>query len=120
MNGFVDEELRALIDIDMSANVDGRTQPLQVWVDTAFNGGLVIPRQTIARLGLKQASSTDAILADGSFVEMETFSCVLHWFGKTYRTQVVANDGHYPLLGTVLLAGRKLFIDYEQSTLTLN
>ena len=120
MNGFVDEELRALIDIDMSANVDGSVQSLQVWVDTAFNGGLLIPRDTIALLGLKQASSTDAILADGSLVELETFSCVLHWFGKKYRTQVVANDGQYPLLGTMLLAGRKLFIDYELSTLALN
>ena len=36
------------------------------------------------------------------------------------EAQVVANDGQYPLLGTTLLAGRKLFIDYEQSTLTLN
>lgn len=119
MNGFVDDELRALIDVSVSADANEGTQPVRVWIDTAFNGGLVIPRSQIASLGLKQASSTEAILADGQLVELETYSCFLDWFGKTYRTQVVANDGQMPLLGTVLLAGRKLFIDYDSAKLTL-
>jgi hypothetical protein len=45
-------------------------------------------------------------------VEMETFTCYLEWFGKVYRTQVAANDGEFPLLGTMLLADRKLTINY--------
>lgn len=49
MNGFVDEELRALIDVPVSAVTHGRKQPLQVWIDAAFNGGLVIPRNKSKR-----------------------------------------------------------------------
>jgi hypothetical protein len=69
---------------------------------------------------LKQASSTDAILADGQVVRLETFACYLDWFGNEFRTQVVANDGTFPLLGTMLLAGRKLMVDYQQNVLTLD
>ena len=119
MNGFVDEELRALLEIKIGRDGKSSKQSLQVWVDTAFNGGLVIPRNGIDSLGLKKASSTEAILADGQRVELETFSCFLEWFGKEYRTQVIANEGPFPLLGTMLLTGRKLSIDYEQLTLVL-
>jgi predicted aspartyl protease len=94
MKGHVDQSLRALIDVSISATKAGLRQSLQVWVDTAFNGGLVIPRSQIEHLGLKQGSTTQAILADGNVVDLETFTCYLDWFGAVYRTQVVANDGH--------------------------
>lgn len=112
MNGRVDESLRALLEIPVAARRDGQIEPLDVWIDTAFNGGLVLPRQHIERLGLQQASTTQAILADGQLVELETFTCYLEWFGHMFKTQVVANEGGYPHLGTVLLANRKLLIDY--------
>ena len=45
--------------------------------------------------------------------------CYLDWFGGTYRVQVMATDGAYPLLGTQLLAGRRLTIDYAARTVEL-
>ncbi len=86
------------------------------WVDTAFNGGLTIPRSLIAALGLAHEGSIDAVLADGRTVTVETFDCFLDWFGNTYRTQVVASDAAHPLLGTQLLAGRRLTVDYAAGT----
>lgn len=120
MNGIVDDELRALIDVVVSANRNGNRQTVSVWIDTAFNGGLVIPNERIASLGLRQSSTTEAILADGHLVELPTYSCFLDWFGQTYRTQVVANDGEFPLLGTTLLASRMLTIDYGRRVLMLD
>lgn len=120
MKGYVDASLRALIDVSVSASKAGARQSLQVWIDTAFNGGLVIPRQQIEQLGLKQGSTTQAILADGNTVDLETYTCYLDWFGQVHRTQVVANDGQTPLLGTMLLDQRQLSIDYAQKTLSLS
>ncbi|MGA2620653.1 MAG: clan AA aspartic protease [Thermoguttaceae bacterium] len=120
MNGIVDESMRALVDVSVAAAKDAQKQVLTAWIDTAFNGGLVIPRQHVERLGLKQASTTRAILADGRSVELETFTCHLEWFGEVYRTQAVSNDGEFPLLGTLLLADRKLTIDYRTKTVTLD
>ena len=119
MKGFVDDKLRALISVHVAATSAGQRTELAAWVDTAFNGGLVIPREQIERLGLVQESSAEAILADGKMVELETYACFVDWFGATYETQIVTNDGEYALSGTMLLAHRNLEIDYKARTVTL-
>ncbi len=48
MNGFVDDKLRALLRVPVSASRDGNRMDIVAWIDTAFNGGLVIPRKLIA------------------------------------------------------------------------
>ena len=119
MNGFVDDKLRALLHLPVSASNGGQRTDLVVWIDTAFNGGLVIPRKQIAELRLVAESSAEAILADGRSVELETFACFLDWFGNSYETQIIANDGEYPLLGTMLLDGHRLEIDFQAKTVEL-
>jgi len=52
-------------------------------------------------------------------VTLETFGCCLDWFGGTYQTQVIASDGAFPLLGTFLLSGRRLVVDYKAKTAEL-
>ncbi len=69
VTGFVDDQLRALLRVPVSASRDGQRTDLLVWIDTAFNGGLAIPRQQVAELGLSKQSSAEAILADGRSVE---------------------------------------------------
>ena len=59
------------------------------------------------------------MLADGSRVVLDSFVCYLDWFGGMYRTQAVATDAAYPLLGTQLLAGRRLLVDYAAGTVEL-
>ena len=66
MNGRVDESVRALIPISVAASADDERTEILAWVDTAFNGGLTIPRARIQSLGLVQESSAEAVLADGS------------------------------------------------------
>ena len=72
-----------------------------------------------AGLGLAAGVSADAVLTDGSPVVLASFVCYLDWFGGTYRTQAVATDAAYPLLGTQLLSGRRLVIDYAAGTVEL-
>ncbi|MBI2479527.1 MAG: hypothetical protein HYV60_13100 [Planctomycetia bacterium] len=120
MNGFVDDELRALLEVRVGATPGGVKTAVVAWIDTAFNGGLVLPRHEIERLALKECSSTPAILADGQQVELPTFTCYLDWFGSAYRTQIVANEGAHPLLGTMLLEGHDLAVSYKRKTVTLD
>lgn len=119
MKGFVDGQLRALIPVPVAAAREHDRVELNVWIDTAFNGGLVIPRKYVKSLGLVQESTAEAILADGNVVELETYACVFDWFGATFETQVVANDGEFSLLGTMLLSGRQLEIDYDAGTVVV-
>ena len=96
MKGFVDDKLRALLRVSVSASRDGERKEIVVWIDTAFNGGLAIPRKQIAELGFVQQSSAEAVLADGQYVELERFGCFFDWFGNSYETQVIASDGSSP------------------------
>ena len=48
MKGFVDDGLRALLRVPVSASRDGRRTEVEVWIDTAFNGGLAISRMGAA------------------------------------------------------------------------
>jgi hypothetical protein len=53
-------------------------------------------------------------------VELPTFTCYLEWFGKEYRTQILANDGAHPLLGTTLLDGHDLSVSYTRKIVELD
>lgn len=105
--------------VPVAASRDGPREEIVAWVDTAFNGGLTIPRVLVDRLGLSQESSIEAVLADGRIAALETFGCYVDWFGETYHTQIVANDGAFPLLGTQLLSDHRLAIDYGAKTVEL-
>ena len=56
MKGFVADGLRALLRVPVSASRDGRRTEVEVWIETAFNGGLAIPRKRVAELGLVKQS----------------------------------------------------------------
>lgn len=120
MTGLVDDQLRALVRVPVSESRDGERTEVLAWVDTAFNGGLAIPRKHVAALRLQKESSAEAILADGRSVELETYSCFVDWFSNTYETQIPASDGEFALLGTMLLRGRRLVIDYVAGTVELS
>lgn len=120
MIGIVDDRGRALVTISVSKNLAGPAVPVTAWIDTAFDGHLVFSKKLIQELDLDTLAETEAILADGSKVALETYLCFLDWFGDRKALQVIANDGTFPLLGTGLLERRVLHIDYAQRSLTLD
>ena len=120
MIGYVDDELRSLLKITIRAKPSGKSTRVTVWVDTAFNGYLVFSKQLIAELALQKEAETEAILADGSVVMLDSYVGYVEWCGKNIRSQVIANEGRLPLLGTELLVGSLLVIDYRKMELTVN
>ena len=119
MNGHVDEHLRALIPIRVAAK-DGEPHELLAWIDTAFNGSLVIPQVKVDELRLPRESSAEAILSKWATKSNWKLTVApSSGSARTYDTQIVTNDGEYGLIGTMLLAGHKLEIDYVAGTVTL-
>jgi clan AA aspartic protease len=119
MNGEVDHSGRAIVNLSVRPSADVDASPLAVWVDTAFTGELVIPRKTVQALKLRQSAAVKAGLADGTQVVLETYSCLIDWFGRTQIVEVVENEGQTPLLGTGLLRDRRLEIDYRLRTVVI-
>lgn len=120
MNGQVDNAGRALLTLEVRRTLESDPTGLTVGVDTAFDGELVIPRETIEGSGLQQSSAVKATLADGTEVVLETFDCYIGWFGVQRAVEVIANDGRLPLLGIGLLRQRRLLVDYRSGELSLD
>jgi hypothetical protein len=70
-------------------------------------------------LHLEQEAATDAVLADGSRVTLESYVCYVDWLGNVVPAQVIANDGSLPLLGSAMLFDRVLHVDYVRKRLSL-
>ena len=119
MNGIVDEFGRALVTLSIRANRDVEPTDIKAWIDTAFNGELVIPGQMVEGAQLQQTAGIEARLADGNAVMLESFTCYVDWFGENRPVEVIANEGQFPLLGIGLLIGRRLVVDYTQLTVTI-
>ena len=119
MNGLVDEFGRALLNLKIRST--GNEDPFEftVWVDTAFNGELVVPHAMIESLGLEQSGGILARLADGNEVTLESYACILDWFGDQRAVEVIANNGQVPLLGIGLLIGHRLVVDYTDLIFSL-
>ena len=120
MRGSIDEIGRALLSVRIGPDSESQHVTIEVWIDTGFTGDLVLPQATIDALALRQSGSVDAILADGSQIEVKTYTCVVNWFGKERRLEVIANDGDYPLLGIGLLLGLELRANYYTMDLVLS
>jgi clan AA aspartic protease len=119
LKGEVDKALRALLAVDVRSSQTDASKRVTVWADTAFNGYLVFPRKLIDKLGLQQEAATDAVLADGNTVMLESYVCYVDWFGRLAPAQVIANEGSLPLLGTEFLDNRVLSVDYAGKTVSL-
>jgi clan AA aspartic protease len=119
VTGEVDSFGRALIKLRVRREQSSEEHDLTAWVDTAFIGDLVIPRQQITQFGFAQSAAVMAELADGKQVLMGAFSCIIEWFGEQRLVEVIESERGFPLLGVTLLEGHRLSIDYRTNTLTI-
>ena len=119
MKGHVDNTGRALVTVSVRPSDAAAAHEVRVWIDTGFNGDLVLSWQLVDDLALPQSGTVKAILADGSQVALKTYTCLIDWFGEQRQLEVVANEGEYPLLGVGLLAGLDLHISYRSGEITI-
>ena len=119
MNGQVDGFGRAIVAVSIRASVVAPIRNVLAWIDTGFNGELVLPQQQIDELQLRPSGTLKAILADGSEIALQRYTCLIDWFGENRDIEVVANDGEYPLLGVGLLVGYDLRISYRSGRITI-
>jgi clan AA aspartic protease len=117
--GQVDEAGRAILQFNIRSTDVTQERKIVAWIDTAFDGELVIPTEIVEELDLEQSGLMRATLADGRDVMLESYHCLVDWFGNWRSVEVIANEGRLPLLGIGLLLERKLFVDYAANTLRL-
>ena len=114
MNGHVDRQGRAMLRVSMGPSKEAARYEVDVWIDTGFNGDLVLPQRQIEEMGLPQSGTAKAILADGTRVSLKIHLCIIDWFGELRELDVIANEGDNPLLGVGLLSGHDLHVSYRR------
>jgi clan AA aspartic protease len=120
LKAWIDEEHRAMVEVHAASHATGQRKIIHAWIDTAFDGHLVMPKSEIERLHLGVLADTDAILADGSTARLRCYYCVVDWMDQIVPVQVVENVGGLPLIGTALLSAVDLRINYRTRVCTLS
>ena len=85
MRGSIDGSGRALLSVRIASDSAKQPAVIEAWIDTGFTGDLVLPQVIIDTLALPHSGTVDAILADGSQIEMKTHTCFVNWFGEERR-----------------------------------
>jgi len=119
MNGHVDDQKRALMCVEVRSSLRASAETVEAWIDTAFDGHFVFSSNLIKELGLDTLLETEAILADGSKVALQTYVCYFDLFGEKIATQVIENEGRFPLLGTALMDDLRLVVDFATKKVDL-
>lgn len=119
MTGSVDGSGRAFVRIRLKNPTNATEVELDAWIDTGFTGELVLPQPIVTSFGLPLGPFVMARLADGSDIQLDTYTCHLEWFDEWKRIEVVANQGQYPLLGVGLLLDHDLHIDYRSKSIVI-
>lgn len=83
---------------------------LDVEIDTAFAGFLVLPTIIITQLSLPSLGHFDVELADGTFAFCGYFEVRVEWMGAV-RVVLVIEMGTSPLVGVNFFWGHRLTID---------
>ncbi len=104
--GRVDPRRRCLVLLEVQGPT-GQFETIEFQVDTGFSGSLLLPSETVARLGLLQDDSVIMRLADGSRVEVPRYLARIIWDGIE-KTVALAASGRQPLLRTGLLENHRL------------
>ena len=109
MTGRVNGDLQAWLTVEIMTP-SGQPRPIEVALDTGFNGQIALPAVTIQRLELSEESSRLAITATGDRVRLTTYYSTMMWHGEPRIIEVVEADSE-PLLGMELLLGNRVTLD---------
>lgn len=109
------ENLHALIPVTF--RLPGRPDIIIAFVvDTGFTDALCLLTNAVSALGIPYKFDFPARLADGSAVNLPTHEAVVVWEGVEPEVHVLAT-GNRPLIGTALLAGAELLIQFVEGGL---
>ena len=113
--GSVNEFLEPCIVVEFAVG-----NRVEFVIDTGFNGSLCLPRSLMSALKLKN-DLKEEIFGIGSHRQIPDISISeIIWFGETLPVNILINDGDDYLLGSQLLDGKILRINYQNKTVEIS
>ncbi len=109
-------EGKPMIDIYL----EGTKEPIEVLVDTGFNGELMLTKEKIKELSLSFIGDDEYMTASGDIVPTTVHIGIIRWFGRTRKIAVLATSGKANLIGMELLHFYGLDIARFQNRLVIS
>lgn len=115
IKGWFDEG-KPMIDIYL----EGSEYPIDVLVDTGFNGELMLTKEKIEELSLSFIGEDEYMTASGDVVPTTVHIGFIRWFGRTRKIAILATSGKANLIGMELLHFYGLEIARSQNRLVIS
>ena len=87
-------------------------EAIECLVDTGFDGGLVLPRDFADQLQLPIRGSMTFEMVGGVRMLAQVGLVHIEWLDQVRKTEVIVSESNDALIGTELLTGTTLHIDY--------
>ena len=117
LRGFFDSAGRPRLAITLTSRRSARQ--LDALIDTGFTGALTVPVELAVELGPELAGRANVELADGTLRRELLFIATVTLDQSPQRVHVGLTSSDDALIGTGLLAGRRLIMDFGKSTITV-
>src|SRR2546423_1765881 len=117
VTGRVNEALEARVALHLTDKLGGELE-VECIVDTGFDGALVLPGEIIERLGLAVISHEIIFMVGDLQDSADVALAKVRWLGEVRSVDVILKDDY--LLGTALLDGARLTIDYARHTVIID
>jgi clan AA aspartic protease len=114
-DGSVNAQLEAWLRVQ---SINGEI--IECLIDTGFNGALVLPRAEAVRLNLAILGRVPIIGVGRARMVADIAELEIEWLGQSRAVEVIISDGDDSLLGTELLDGSRLVVDYVAYTVTVS
>jgi predicted aspartyl protease len=85
---------------------------VEALVDTCFNGHLIVTPDIVSRLGLRYYGPVAGMQADGQVRVRRGYLVEVDWLAGPVRCVAVESNLPWCVVGTALLDGRRLEIDF--------
>jgi clan AA aspartic protease len=115
IKGWFDDG-KPMIDIYL----DNSENPINVLVDTGFNGELMLKKEKIKELSLTFIGDDEYMTASGDIVPTTVHIGFIRWFGRTRKIAVLATAGKANLIGMELLHFYRLDLARSENRLIIS
>jgi clan AA aspartic protease len=107
--------VNAILEAYLLLSVD-EDNSLECLVDTGFSGALVLPQEFVARLNTIEVGRELFNVVGGNQMEADIVLVEVEWLGIKRLIRAIVSEGDDALIGTELLDGTVLTVDYIDAT----
>jgi clan AA aspartic protease len=113
IQGWLREDGQAVVELEVVCS-DRSSHTVPAIIDTGFNGQVSLSRQVVDELDppLTYEGTVEVELASGMVIEEDVYSGTIRFDGQELTAEIIIADSEDTLIGTGLLLGKVLLINF--------